>query len=83
MTVLAGSSPLSGSTSHSKRTGTGTGHSHHRAASFRQVSIGLPWGDVGLLNEGLDSMGSHLGGLYLGGEEDDGAKKDEGELEDL
>lgn len=32
----------------------------------------------------LDTLGSHLCGLYLGGgEEDDGAEDDEGELEDL
>ena len=36
------------------------------------------------MKEVLDTLGSHLCGLYLGGgEEDDGAEDDEGELEDL
>ena len=49
-----------------------------------RLSICLPRGDGGLLKEVLDTLGSHLCGLYLGGgEEDDGAEDDEGELEDL
>jgi len=81
-----GSSGLSASSSHSACTNSfASSHSHSRRAALLSIlGISRPRSDGGLLKEVLDTLGSHLGGLYLGGgEEDDGAEDDEGELEDL
>jgi hypothetical protein len=75
--LLVDSFALSASSSHSTRTSF-TGIHSHRAAILCILGFCLPGGNISvLLKEVLDTLWSHLGGLYLGGgEEDDGAEDD-------